>query len=66
LLPSKSSGAARYWVGRRLSFVFAREKYQTSFTGWKNKMQVAISRIAPATAMVEQHRKQAQPGSAGS
>jgi short-subunit dehydrogenase len=32
--------------------------------GWKNKLQVAISRVAPATAMAEQHRKQAQPGSA--
>jgi short-subunit dehydrogenase len=35
-------------------------------TGWKNKMQVALSRIASATAMAEQHRKQAQPGSGGS
>jgi uncharacterized protein len=35
-------------------------------TGWKNKMQVAMSRIAPATVMVEQHRKQAQPGSGDS
>jgi uncharacterized protein len=34
-------------------------------TGWKNKMQVAMSRVAPATMMAEQHRKQAQPGSGG-
>jgi short-subunit dehydrogenase len=33
-------------------------------TGWKNKMQVAISRIAPASVMAEQHRKQAAPGTA--
>jgi hypothetical protein len=32
-------------------------------TRWKNKMQVAVSRVAPATGMAEQHRKQAQPGS---
>jgi Short-chain dehydrogenases of various substrate specificities len=32
-------------------------------TGWKNKMQVALSRVAPATMMAEQHRKQAQPES---
>jgi short-subunit dehydrogenase len=32
-------------------------------TGWKNKMQVAVSRVAPATMMAEQHRKQAEPGS---
>jgi uncharacterized protein len=35
-------------------------------TGWKNKMQVAMSRIAPASVMAEQHRKQAQPGSGDS
>lgn len=33
-------------------------------TGWKNKIQVAMSRIAPASVMAEQHREQAAPGTA--
>lgn len=33
-------------------------------TGWKNKLQVAASRIMPASTMAEQHRKQAEPGTA--
>jgi uncharacterized protein len=33
-------------------------------TGWKNKLQVAMSRLAPAEVMAEQHRKMAKPRSA--
>jgi short-subunit dehydrogenase len=32
-------------------------------TGWKNKLQVAASRVMPASSLAEQHRKQAEPGS---
>lgn len=32
-------------------------------TGWKNKMQVAMARVAPAEMLAEQHRKMAEPGS---
>jgi short-subunit dehydrogenase len=32
--------------------------------GWKNKAQVAMSRVMPATKMAEQHRKETEPGSA--
>jgi short-subunit dehydrogenase len=31
-------------------------------TGWMNKMRAAISAITPASAMAEQHRKMAAPG----
>lgn len=31
--------------------------------GWKNKLQVAMAKVLPATAVAEQHRKQTQPGS---
>ncbi len=33
-------------------------------TGWRNKMQAAISHIAPADMTAEMHRKMAEPGSA--
>ncbi len=33
-------------------------------TGWKNKLQSAIASVTPAGALAEQHRKQAQPGTA--
>jgi uncharacterized protein len=33
-------------------------------TGWKNKLQVAASRVLPASVSAEQHRKQAEPGTA--
>ena len=32
--------------------------------GWKNKMMVAMSRVMPAEAVAEQHRKMAEPGTA--
>jgi short-subunit dehydrogenase len=32
--------------------------------GWRNKMQVAISKVMPAQAVAEMHRKLAEPGSA--
>lgn len=32
--------------------------------GWKNKVQTALANIAPATFLAEQHRLQAEPGSA--
>jgi short-subunit dehydrogenase len=32
-------------------------------TGWRNKLQVATSRVMPASSLAEQHRKQAEPGS---
>lgn len=32
-------------------------------TGWKNKMQVALAKILPATAVAEKHRRQTEPGS---
>lgn len=33
-------------------------------TGWHNKIQTAIANITPAAVLAEQHRKQAEPGSA--
>jgi short-subunit dehydrogenase len=33
-------------------------------TGWKNKMQVAMSKVLPAQATAELHRKLAEPGTA--
>ena len=32
-------------------------------SGWKNKMQAAMSRVAPADRMAEMHRSMAEPGS---
>jgi len=32
--------------------------------GWKNKVQAAVAAVTPAAALAEQHRKQAQPGTA--
>lgn len=32
-------------------------------TGWKNKMQVAMAKVLPASTVAEQHRKQTAPGS---
>jgi short-subunit dehydrogenase len=34
-------------------------------SGWKNKLQSAIANITPAGVLAEQHRKMAEPGSAG-
>ena len=34
--------------------------------GWKNKLQTAIASVTPAALLAEQHRKQAEPGSAKS
>jgi short-subunit dehydrogenase len=34
-------------------------------SGWKNKVQSAIANITPAPMLAEQHRKMAEPGSAG-
>jgi uncharacterized protein len=33
-------------------------------TGWKNKLQVAASRVIPASRLAEQHREMTEPGSA--
>jgi short-subunit dehydrogenase len=33
-------------------------------TGWKNKLQVAVAHVTPATVLAEQHRHQAEPGGA--
>lgn len=33
-------------------------------TGWHNKIQTAIANITPAAVLAEQHRRQAEPGSA--
>jgi short-subunit dehydrogenase len=33
-------------------------------SGWKNKLQSAIANVTPAGVLAEQHRKQAEPGSA--
>lgn len=33
-------------------------------TGWKNKLEVAESRVLPASRLAEAHRKQTEPGSA--
>lgn len=33
-------------------------------SGWKNKLQTAIASVTPAGMLAEQHRKQAEPGSA--
>ncbi len=32
--------------------------------GWKNKITAAVASVTPATMLAEQHRKQAQPGTA--
>ncbi|SFP38146.1 SDR family oxidoreductase [Variovorax sp. 770b2] len=32
--------------------------------GWKNKLQVAMAKVTPASLLAEQHRKMAEPGSA--
>jgi short-subunit dehydrogenase len=34
-------------------------------SGWKNKIQSAIANVTPASMLAEQHRKTAEPGSAG-
>lgn len=34
--------------------------------GWKNKLQVALAAVTPASVLAEQHRKTAEPGSATS
>jgi hypothetical protein len=33
-------------------------------SGWKNKIQSAVACLTPAGLLAEQHRKQAEPGSA--
>ena len=33
-------------------------------SGWKNKLQTAIASVTPAGMLAEQHRKQAEPGTA--
>jgi short-subunit dehydrogenase len=33
-------------------------------SGWHNKLQSAIANVTPASILAEQHRKQAEPGSA--
>ncbi|WP_380871725.1 oxidoreductase [Sphingomonas sp. DBB INV C78] len=33
-------------------------------SGWKNKVQAAVAHVTPAAILAEQHRKQAEPGSA--
>jgi len=33
-------------------------------TGWRNKLQSAIANITPADMLAQQHRKQAEPGTA--
>ena len=32
--------------------------------GWKNKIQAAMAHVVPSEMLAEQHRKQAEPGSA--
>ncbi|HEY1637324.1 MAG TPA: SDR family NAD(P)-dependent oxidoreductase, partial [Rhizomicrobium sp.] len=32
-------------------------------TGWKNKLQVAMAKVLPATAVAEKHRRETEPGS---
>ncbi len=34
------------------------------FTGWRNKMQVAMSRVLPAEQLAKQHSKEGAPGTA--
>ena len=34
-------------------------------SGWKNKIQAAVAHVTPASMLAEQHRKMAEPGSAG-
>jgi uncharacterized protein len=33
-------------------------------SGWKNKLQTVMANVTPAGVLAEQHRKQAEPGSA--
>jgi short-subunit dehydrogenase len=35
-------------------------------SGWKNKLQAAMANVTPSEMLAEQHRKMAEPGSAGS
>jgi short-subunit dehydrogenase len=37
---------------------------ESIITGWKNKMQVAMTGVTPAGRLAEQHRKETEPGSA--
>ena len=32
-------------------------------TGWRNKLQMAMANVTPASVLAEQHRKKAEPGS---
>jgi hypothetical protein len=32
-------------------------------SGWKNKLQSAVSNVTPSGVLAEQHRKMAEPGS---
>ena len=32
-------------------------------SGWKNKLQAAVSNVTPSSVLAEMHRKQAEPGS---
>jgi short-subunit dehydrogenase len=34
-------------------------------SGWKNKLQAAMANVTPSAILAEQHRKMAEPGSAG-
>jgi short-subunit dehydrogenase len=34
-------------------------------SGWKNKVQAALANVMPSSVLAEQHRKMAEPGSAG-
>jgi short-subunit dehydrogenase len=34
-------------------------------SGWKNKIQASLANVTPANILAEQHRKMAEPGSAG-
>lgn len=48
----------------RIGFDAMRKGEADVVAGWKNKMQVAMSKVLPAEAVAEMHRKLAEPGSA--
>ncbi len=42
------------------------ERCRSIVSGWKNKVQSSLAHITPAGMLARQHRKMAEPGTAGS
>lgn len=48
----------------KLGFEAMQKGEEDVIAGWNNKLRAAISRLMPSTALAEQHRKMAAPGTA--